>query len=161
MNDLMEMKNLMEILEEYASKVYTDYRHSLIEDDRFATKNLINSIKTIVKHNDRTYEVDLHLEDYWKYVEWDTKPHWPPKQPILNWIKAKPILPEERNGKLPTEDQLAFLIGRKISEQGTKGTHNLQRTLEEVNKEYLSKIEDAVLKDFEDSIETIIKVLAL
>lgn len=86
------------------------------------------------------YIVTITLPEYAKYLEDGTKPHWPPVDAIKKWIKVKPILPRPLpNGKLPTTDQLAFLIGRKISKVGTPATHVISDSMSEfklVNKLY-------------------------
>ena len=106
-----------EVLKEYAIELRNTLQDSYINDDRIATGDLLNSVEYIIEKDDRQIEVSLQLKEWWKYVEEDTKPHFPPPDAMLNYIKAKPILPKpDRNGKLPTPNQLAYLIGRKISE---------------------------------------------
>lgn len=157
MGNLIEFPNLIKVLDEYADAVYELYTNSLIEDERIASGDLLNSVKTMLKHNGNVYTVELRLDEAWRWIEWDTKPHWPPLKPILEWIQAKPVLPTPmENGKLPTEEQLAFLISRKISEEGTKGTHNLQKTLDEINAEYSDKISDAVAEDINEALIAIL-----
>ena len=57
----------------------------------------------------------------------------PPISAIEKWvekrIEVKPIIPDSRNGKVPTTRQLAFVIARSIGEKGTKGTHVLDKTI--------------------------------
>lgn len=157
MDDLIKFPNLVKVLDDYANELYERYTTSLADSERIASGDLLNSVRTIVSSRGNVYTVELKLEEYWKYVEWDTKPHWPPVNKIIEWIQAKPVLPTpNENGKLPTEQQLAFLIGRKISEQGTNGTHNLQKTLEEINNEYRDKISDAVAEDINEALITIL-----
>jgi hypothetical protein len=56
----------------------------------------------MTKFNGRYLTISLNLQDYWKYVEDGTRPHFPPIEDILQWIKVKPVLPRKRKGKLPT-----------------------------------------------------------
>lgn len=145
---LIDFSNTLRVLDEYRNAIINLYKSNLINDDHVATGNLINDITYIVDKGNRTVEVSLRLKDYWKYVENDTKPHWPPIDKILEWIKVKPVLPSKTyNGKLPTEKQLAYLIARKISEKGTKGTHDLNETLQEVNMMFEKRIGDAISED--------------
>lgn len=149
MNDLfnIEWNNTIRVLDEYRSAVEQQYRQSLESNDHVATHGLIDSIRTEI-HTDSTHiEVILSVSDYWKYVEYDTRPHFPPKQPILNWIRAKKIVPRAVNGKLPSENQLAYLVQRKIGFEGTQGTHDLENTLESLNERYKTLIGEAVLLD--------------
>lgn len=96
--------------------------------------NLIKSTQKSFKWDGRFYTVSLKVPDYFKYLENGTKPHFPPVDKIKEWIRIKPILPRaDKNGKLPTENQLAYLIGRKISKVGTKPTNLLRNTLSDFN----------------------------
>lgn len=116
-----------------------------------ASGKLSKSIKGIVKKNGKWIEISVSLEDYWKYIEYGTRPHFPPINAIKQWIKVKPILPRPLpNGKLPTTDQLAFLIGRKISKVGTKPQPFLQKTISEFN--LIDKIYDLLSEEIEQQI---------
>ena len=44
---------------------------------------------------------------------------FPPEQAIRNWIRAKGLSPRDEQGRFLTVDQTAFLIARKIGQQGT------------------------------------------
>lgn len=105
--------------------------------------------------------VDMSLAEHWKYVEYDTKPHWAPRDKILDWIKVKPVLPTpNENGKVPTPGQLAFLIQRKIANEGTKGSHDLENSVSALNEYYAQRIADAVAEDFGDSVDVVLKSFA-
>jgi hypothetical protein len=94
-----------------------------------ASGKLSDSLKYTIKFDGKIFSVSLRAESYLKYLEHGTKPHWPPVDAIREWIRVKPVLPRPLpNGQLPTREQLAFLIGRKISKYGTKPTHVLSRT---------------------------------
>ena len=148
MEELISWDNLKAVLEEYAIKLRNTYQDNLIKNDRIASGDLLNSVEYIVKSDNISISVSLQLANYWKYIEWDTKPHFPPMNKIAEWIKIKPVIPvPDRNGKLPTEKQLSYLIARKISEEGTEGTQDLHKALEVVNEEYRDKISDAIGKD--------------
>lgn len=146
-----------EVLKEYAIELRNSLQDSYINDDRIATGDLLNSVEYIIEKDDRQIEVSLQLKEWWKYVEEDTKPHFPPPDAMLNYIKAKPILPKpDRNGKLPTPNQLAYLIGRKISEVGTTGTHNVRDTVRLINERYEEKIGQAISEDINNELDVII-----
>jgi len=160
--ELLNFDNLMAVLQEYAQEVRNLYQDNLIRNDRIATGGLLNSVEYQVMFNGVAYEVQLKLEEYWKYVEEDTKPHWPPMNKILEWISAKPIIPRpDDRGRIPTPKQLAFLIGRAMAGKspnqsnlknpngGTEGTHDLQSAIEVVNARYRDKIVYAIGKDTE------------
>lgn len=113
--------------------------------------DLSKSIKSIVKQKGKWIEISISLEDYWKYVEYGTRPHFPPIEAIKKWIKVKPILPRPlKNGKLPTENQLAFLIARKISKVGTKPQPFLEPTIKQFD--LINKVYEIVTKAIEEQI---------
>lgn len=146
-----------EVLKDYAIELRNTLQDSYITDDRIATGDLLNSVEYIIEKDDRQIEVSLQLEEWWKYVEEDTKPHFPPPDAMLNYVKAKPVLPkQDRNGKLPTPNQLAYLIGRKISEVGTTGTHNVRDTVRLMNERYEEKIGQAISEDINNELDVII-----
>ena len=144
-----DMPNLRAVLEEYGVALRNAYQDNLISSDRIATGQLLNSVEVRVDGpNGGTWSVVLSLESWWKYVEDDTRPHWPPRSAILSWIQAKPVLPRPlKNGKLPKPEQLAFLIQRKISREGTKGTHDLERAEQALLGTYMPRIAEAFQKD--------------
>ena len=120
----------------------------LVEADRLASENLINSVETQVETDQGTYLVTITLADYWKYVEDDTKPHWPPVSAILEWIRVKPVIPRpDSRDRIPKPEQLAYLIGRKISREGTEGSHDLALSATECNRKYEPLIAEALAQD--------------
>lgn len=142
-----EFTNLKKALEDYMEAVSRIYKGKLTSDGHKATGKLIGSVKASVKIGATQYIGELRLQDYWKYIEYGTKPHWPPRNAILKWIQAKPILPRAINGITPSNDQLAFLIGRKISKVGTKAGAELGDTIDEVNSSFRPILEAALEKD--------------
>lgn len=157
MNDLeIKWENLNKVLEEYAIELRNKYQDNLINSDRLASGELLNSVEYIIERDNISISVSLQLAEYWKYVEYDTKPHWPPVDKIKEWIKVKPILPDNRFGKLPTPDQLAYLIGRKISLEGTEGSNDLHNAIDEVNARFLELIEEAITKDIDETATVIL-----
>ena len=147
-NTLIRLDALEAVLYEYGEEVARYYRENLDRDDRYASGELVRSVEARVAINGTAYQVQLRLADYWKYVEWDTTPHWPPPGALLKWIEIKPVIPRpDEKGHIPTPKQLAYLIGRKISEEGTTGSHTLRNTLEEVNERYLERMKQALAED--------------
>lgn len=147
----MELTNIQNIINEF-----TDTLKSVISSNGSnASGTLSKSITGIVKMNDKYLTVSISLEDYWKYIEYGTNPHFPPVDKIREWIRVKPVLPRPlASGKLPTENQLAFLIGRKISKFGTKPKPFLNNTKEEfdlVGKVYNATLE-LITKQLEQEI---------
>lgn len=170
--------NLTQALWEYGEEVKDLYQRRLAADGKKATGNLINNISVKVSYKGLNYVVYLELEDYFKYVEEGAPAHWPPRDKILDWIKVKPILPTpDENGKLPTQETLAFLISRAMAgkspnqanlknpEGGIKAGHQLRDTIQAVNNYYMPILQEALEKDFDlysikifDSINKMIRI---
>lgn len=159
----LTLPHLQKVLQDYADEVQRLYKENLVKSDRLASEELYNSVETEVLIEGRVYRVTLTLADYWKYVEDDTRPHWPPKEALIKWITVKPVIPRpDSRGRLPSTSSLAYLIGRKIAEKGTTGSHDLRDTLAEVNARYEHLITEALALDIEDiARQSIITFLSL
>ena len=156
---MIAFQHLQEALAQYADAITDRYKTNLEYSGRRASGELITSINSKVTVNGNEFSIELNLEDYWYYVEnGRSAGKFPPPEKILEWIRLKPILPEPMaNGKLPTEQQLAFLIGRKIANEGFQGTNDLKRTMEEVDFEQI--IQDALDLDIMESVDELLLIL--
>lgn len=151
------MKNVQAVLEEYGQAVRNKYQDNLIGNDRIASGDLLNSVEYKVTHNGTEYLVQLTLQDYWKYIERGTSPHWPPVGKLLEWIKVKPVIPRPlADGRIPTQRQLAYLIGRKISEEGTAGSHDLEAAIKDINEAYKGMLCYALQQDCEQLMKVVV-----
>lgn len=156
--ELIDLTELQQVLQEFAEDIRDRYRDVLAKNDHIASRKLVDSIKTQVEVGENYYEVTMTLEDYWKYVEYDTKPHFPPPDAILKWIQIKPVIPRpDANGRIPTQKQLAFLIGRKIAREGTTGTHDLEQTKEDILPWWKEQISKALGHDIENYIRKLVR----
>lgn len=144
------LSEFLATLDEYAEKAKELYKRKLTDKGINASYKLLNSVETTVKRNDDEFIVTINLEPYWYYVENGRKAgRFPPIDKILEWIRIKPVIPySDSRGRLPTEEQLAFLISRKIAEQGTEGKHILYETVDELNRYYLPKLQQSLDRDF-------------
>lgn len=144
------LQNFLSTLEEYAERAEELYKRKLTDKGINASYKLLNSVETVVRRNDDEFIVSINLEPYWYYVENGRGPgRFPPIDKILEWIRIKPVIPySDSRGRLPTEEQLAFLISRKIAEQGTEGKHILYETVSELNNYYLPLLKQSLERDF-------------
>ena len=128
----MNFEDIDTALDSLMNEFQYAYASKLIDTNHTATGNLALNQKHHFVFDGRYYRIYLELEDYWKYLEYGTKPHFPPVEKIAEWIRIKPVLPRPNaKGKLPTQNQLAFMIARSISIKGTKPTHTLHQTIDE------------------------------
>lgn len=159
-----EFPNLTRVLNEYAQGLVENYKAALGAESINASGELANSVKYIIDDKVKgRFEVKLELLEYWKYVEYGRKAgKMPPISVIKQWIEVKPIIPRpNKNGKLPTINQLAYLISRKIGLEGTKGRGVLGERIENANRVFWEDIEDAILKDLGIQLDTIFEEVGL
>lgn len=158
--ELFNPDELVAVLEDLARDIRKGYGDSLRLNKHIASRGLVESISTEIEANGTRYIVWLNLEDYWKYVEYDTKPHWPPPFVLEEWVKNKIkigfLIPRpDDNGHIPTPKQLAYLIGRKIYDDGTTGTHDLKHTEDAILPFYEERLLEALHKDALNFIEKV------
>ena len=155
-NTLIQFSKTQEVLGRYGKEFIEQYKINLTTSGRPASGDLIDSLSYEVVINSQTFAVDIHLKDYWKYIEDGTHPHWPPVDAIRRWIEVKPVIPRPMdNGRLPTDDQLAFLIGRKISRVGTEGINDFERANDEIFSRMEMDVALAVTEDLEREVSVI------
>lgn len=153
---LNDFPKVYEVLERYAKEFIEQYKLNLVQSGRPASGRLADSLGYKVNLGTNVYAVDISLLEYWKYIESGTRPHWPPVSAIREWIKVKPVIPRPfENGKLPTEQQLAFLISRKISRVGTEGINDFQRANDEIFARMEMSIAEAVTEDLQRQVSII------
>ena len=165
MADLIQFDNLRAVLEEFAGEFRDTYRDSLLRNNRITqhgTDRLVdsveaNDVKAMVTEGDRAFEVTINLKEYWKWVENDTRPHWPPPSAILRWVEIKPVIPyPDAKGRIPSPRSLAFLIGRKISREGTTGSHDFRDSREAVLTRFRTRIRVAMAKDVQNYVRALL-----
>lgn len=158
---LIAFPRLAETLQEYAAAVKEAYRTNLIQSDRLASEALLKSVECEVRQDGTAIVVSVAVLDYWKYVEYDTKPHYPPYQAILRWVRVKPVIPRPMsNGRIPSPQTLAYFIKQSIGENGTTGSHDLGNALSAMQREWEQKIAEAAAADIVESWTAVITFVA-
>lgn len=170
MESLIDLSELEKVLQEYASEAEKIYKYQLSLGGKNASRKLVDTIKSNVVVGDQAYEVTLTLQDYWKYIEGGRKGKessppgavykaaFPPVKAILDWILIKPILPRpSADGKMQKlrPKSLAYLIGRKIEQEGIEPFPALKTTQEELDKMYHDRLSEALGRDVSNYIRKI------
>lgn len=171
MNDLINFDELNAILAEYAREAEEMYKYQLSLGNKTASRKLMDTIKSNVVVGENAYEVTLTLQHYWKYIEGGRKgtessppgakykAAFPPVKAILDWILVKPVLPRpSADGKMEKlrPKSLAYLIGRKIEQEGIEPHPALKTTQEELMKMYRERLSAALGHDVENYIRKLI-----
>lgn len=154
LNYIREDKNMFEniirVLNDFGKLLVEDYKDALVKNGVNTTqKTLYNSVSYFVEHNNTTFEVKLSLEDYWIYVEKGRKAgKFPPFNAIKKWVEIKPIIPRPfNNGKLPTINQLTYLIQRKIGLEGIEPRPLLTTTIDNLIDNMIVELQQALEQD--------------
>lgn len=150
---------LWRVLNEYGDYVIQQARNYLAGNRNYATGFLGDSMEKIVEIEGNHYALYISLADYWDYVENGRKPgKFPPPNKIKEWIMVKPINPyPAANGKLPTINQLSFLIGRKIANEGTEPHPFFKPAKEDAKAKFELAIDYAIAEDVENWIADLIE----
>ena len=110
---------------------------------------LKDKIKFVMNVNGNFYEIGFDAPAYWKYANDGRGPgKMPPVNVIADWVRRRNITPYSlKNGKLPTTDQLAFMIAKKIGRDGTTGIHFLEKSIDEQKSYWDDRISEAISND--------------
>lgn len=150
-DELITFPKTEAVLRQLAEDVKAGYIDQLNVNNhptKYGEDRLSDTITTIVSVDGMKFSASLKMNYYWQYLEEGTKPHWPPSDAILRWVQIKPVIPRpDGNGRIPTPKQLAFLISRKIANEGTQGTHGFQKTRDAIVPFYVDELEKAFNED--------------
>lgn len=170
----MNNKNIYKALCEYGEAVIEIYRAKLQQNNKNGTGELSRSLtldyeglKRDLDNNESVINLVLIAADHIEQVEEGRLPtknsgNGELQQKILEWIEKKPI--QKRpigNGTLPTNKQLAFLISRKIHNEGYHGTHILKEAIEEAHMKFIDKIYAAIEQDVSEYVKVAIDTTIL
>ena len=168
---LLELTELQKVLAEYAREAEEIYKYQISLGGKNASRKLIDSVNSQINVNGTEYEVVLKLQDYWKYIEGGRKgtessppgakykAAFPPVKAILDWILVKPVLPRpSADGKMEKlrPKSLAYLIGRKIEQEGIEPHPALKTTQEELDRIYHERLSAALGHDITHHVKKLI-----
>lgn len=123
------------VLTSLSEELVNAYRRELADYDHNASGKLSETARYELEVNGEHFQVFFNLQDYYRFLEDGRKSgKFPPQQSIINWINFKGIIPHaDSKGRIPTTKQLAFLISRKIANEGTQPQNVLAHALENAN----------------------------
>lgn len=139
-------------LRAYSYNLRDQYKQKLIDGDVNASGSLIKSaIPFSGELASNVYAAGIRLADHWRHVERGRRPggKFPPRQVIKDWMQQRNIIPKPytlASGKsvMPTIEQVAFLIARKIAVEGIPAKPYLQETINGLGGELDTIVNDIV-----------------
>lgn len=147
--------NLQQEMYGFVQDVVDTYKQLLIKDGKDPRGNLIQSLEPVaIDFTNGDYEGSISIAEYWKYVEYGRRPgKFPPPNAMLSWVKARKIIPRANKGlKPPTEKQMAFLVGRKISREGIKKGTQMEQAVDICWSRWEERIDNAITADLETAL---------
>ena len=152
MEQTTEIRNICEQI----AQVYRDKMRNAGYDPNGELMNFT----WVTEYKDNLFEVYFDLPSYFPFAEYGRRPgKFPPPDVILKWVQFKRIVPRPgRNGKVPSTNQLVYLISRKIATKGTEGKHLFEKTLVDPNLDNLAdNLVELITAEFEKEIEKYIE----
>lgn len=153
----MKFSRTEALLNSFAQTIVNRYREKIVD---YASGKLYKTIDYTITSKSDSYLVTINLEEYWKYIEKGRRPgaKMPPVEAIENWIKVRKILPRPvalKSGKqrVPTVQQLAYVIARSISRKGIAPRPFMRESIEDTMKDFQSKLSAAVREDVLENLE--------
>ena len=152
MEQTTEIRNICEQI----AQVYRDKMRNAGYDPNGELMNFT----LVTEYKDNLFELYFELPSYFHFAENGRRPgKFPPPDAILKWIQFKRLVPRPgRDGKVPSTNQLVYLISRKIATKGTEGKHLFEKTLDDQNLDNLAdKLVELITAEFEKEIEKYIE----
>lgn len=140
-------------LSDFGDNVLQLFKENLTESGKIASGGL-KSTTYDVEFNSGVYKVFFNIPDYYEFVESGRNPgSFPPVEEIKDWIRVKQIVPyPDKYGKVPDENQLAYMIGKKIEREGIPASPVLSDALDEATGSILDAFIDSVVTALQEEV---------
>jgi hypothetical protein len=137
---------------EWANQVVLLAKANLIRGRKIAVGTLYNSVSYSV--NNSTGEIQFFYAQEGEFVESGRRPgRFPPPPAIAKWAKVKRI-PQfrDKKGRFVSNDTRTFLLSRAIAKKGLRPFPFFTDAIDQATMQLYNDLEDAIIKDIEDSI---------
>ena len=155
----MKFSRTEALLNSFAQTIVNRYKDKISE---YSSGKLYKTIDYTITSNNDSYLVTINLESYWVFLERGRKAgaKMPPVSAIEEWIKVRKIIPRPvtlKSGKqrVPTVQQLAYVIARSISRKGIAPRPFMRESIEDTMKDFKSKLSAAVREDVLDNLDSL------
>tara|TARA_R100000781_G_scaffold79781_1_gene49297 strand:- start:582 stop:1112 length:531 start_codon:yes stop_codon:yes gene_type:complete len=176
----MEFKNTIQSLQKLGNDVVREGRGILKRKKKTTSSNtLFNDFGYLVTNQQDSVTLEFEFgraEDYWQFVDEGVKgaggfkgsgrargqgspfkysSKMPPRKPLMQWIKNKPLKGRDKKGRFITRESFAFLIQRSIFQRGLTRTQFFSKPF----TEQLNKQTDNITKAFADDLEVALELI--
>ena len=176
----MEFKNTIQALQKLGNNVVKEGKGILKKKKKTTSGNtLFNDFDYLVTKQQDSVTLEFEFggaEDYWQFVDEGVRgaggfkgsgrargqgspfkfsSKMPPRQPLMQWIKNKPLKGRDKKGRFIKRESFAFLIQRSIFQRGLERTQFFSKPFtEQINKQ-TDNITEAFADDLELALEQI------
>jgi hypothetical protein len=170
----MEFKNTIQALQKLGNNVVKEGKGILKKKKKTTSGNtLFNDFDYLVTNQRDSVTLEFEFggaEDYWQFVDEGVKgvggfkgsgrargqgspfkfsSKMPPRQPLMQWIKNKPLKGRDKKGRFIKRESFAFLIQRSIFQRGLERTQFFSKPFTEQLNKQLDNITEAFADDLE------------
>ena len=178
----MQFNNTIQSMQKLGGDVVKEGKSILKKKKKQTKQNtLYNDFDYLVTASDSSVTLEFEFggaEDYWQFVDEGVKgaggfkgsgkmrgqgssfkfsTKMTPRQPLINWIKNKPIKGRDKKGRFISNESLGFLIQRAIYQRGLTRTQFFSKPFTQELDSQMENITEAFADDLELALETIIK----
>ena len=141
-------------IKSFTTGIVDEFRKVLEDEGINASSTLSKTADVEVEYDGVKIIISLLLEPYWRYVEYGRKPgKMPPIDSIRDWIKVKPVIPDSKNGRVPSTNQLAYMIARKLGREGTPAKHIINKTVyTDTTERIMEAIRSEITEQFKQAL---------
>lgn len=129
---------IKQIFEKWGTDTVIAMQAILTAQRNVATGNLRESIRFHLGDN----FIQFTMEEYGKYVDQGTKPHWAPIAPFLRWASAKGL-----------PKKAAYAVRASIAKKGTKPHRFFTTILEREIDKLVPQLDEGFIRYLGDRIE--------
>ena len=170
----MEFKNTIQALQKLGNNVVKEGKGILKKKKKTTSGNtLFNDFDYLVTKQQDSVTLEFEFggaEDYWQFVDEGVRgaggfkgsgrargqgspfkfsSKMPPRQPLMQWIKNKPLKGRDKKGRFIKLESFAFLIQRSIFQRGLERTQFFSKPF----TEQLNKQTNNITEAFADDVE--------
>ena len=178
----MEFKNTIQALQKLGGNVIKEGRGILKQKKKTTSQNtLYNQFDYLVTSGKDNVTLEFEFgraEDYWQFVDEGVRgaggykgsgkmrgqgspfkfgSKMPPRQPLIQWIKNKPLKGRNKKGRFITNESFGFLLQRAIYQRGLERTQFFTRPFTTQLKKQEKKIVEAFANDLETELKKTFK----